>query len=76
MGYNMLFSMRRNLGDGCLSSNDEDDVTVTAELEDSVQIEVFGSPEVNDESAAAAVPSLPPPFSRTGRVRIAIFSLL
>ena len=66
-------SIRRNLGDGLSSNDDEDedydDVTVTAAEEDaSVQIDVFGSPEVDDE--AAAVSSLiPAPFSRTGRVR-------
>ena len=60
--------MRRNLGDG-LSSNDEDDYE--AEEDASVQIEFFGSPEVDDEGAAAAAVSslLPAPFSRTGRVR-------
>ena len=71
--------MRRNLGDG-LSSNDEDDgedeVTVTAADEDgSVQIDFFGSPEVDDEAAAAAVSSLlPAQFSRTGRVRSDLFT--
>ena len=69
-------SCSRNLGDG-LSSDDDDgrdgcygDGTVTAEEDLSVQMEVFGSPEVGDEAAAASV--LPAPFSRTARVGISI----
>ena len=62
--------MRRNLGDGLSSDNedgdgDDDDATVEDDL--SVQIEVFGSPELDDEAAAALLPA---PFSRTAKVRI------
>ena len=72
-------SCSRNLGDGLSSDDDDDggrdgcygDGTVTAEEDlSSVQMEVFGSPEVGDEAAAASV--LPAPFSRTARVGISI----
>ena len=74
-------SCSRNLGDG-LSSDDDDvgrdgcygDGTVTAEEDLSVQMEVFGSPEVGDEAAAASV--LPAPFSRTARVGLAFFYVI
>ena len=56
-----------NLDDEDDEDEDYDDVTVTAAEEDaSVQIDVFGSPEVDDE---AAVSILPTSFPRTGRVR-------
>ena len=73
-------SCSRNLGDGLSSDDDDDDGgrdgcygdgTVTAEEDlSSVQMEVFGSPEVGDDAAAASV--LPAPFSRTARVGISI----